>query len=86
MKTIGSQTTGIIDDLHVMKTLDGLDLTDDVMHNAAKDEKTNANVQFIGGPNKVYKKMTIVDNIVGGVNIANLYSNIYCKDDGNIIY
>merc|ERR1719348_1950682 len=97
--TIGSSTTGTIDDLYV-KTLDGLDLKDEVMHNAAGRETTNANVEFVGETientkkitNKVYKKITIKDgngqvsNVVGGHDIADLYSHIYCPDSGITTY
>ena len=84
METIGDSTTGTMDNMYVMKTLDGLDLTDDVMHNAAGIETTHANCKFTGtGTNKVYKKMEIGNNMIGDYNfVDDLHSHHYCPDSG----
>ncbi|MBP94359.1 hypothetical protein CMK18_00225 [Candidatus Poribacteria bacterium] len=86
LETIGASTTCKIDDMYVRKTLDGLHLTTDVMHNDAGAETTNAKVHFFGGVNKVYKDMLIGNDKIGSFDVADLYSHIYCPDSGITSY
>ena len=75
-----------MDNMYVMKTLDGLDLTDDVMHNVAGIETTHANCKFTGA-NKVYKNIEIGNNMIGDYNfVDDLHSHHYCPDSGTYSY
>ena len=86
LTSVSAGITFKIDTMSLKSTLDNIDLDSDVMHTSNEAESTSTNVVFTGGETTFIKGIQIdAGNVVGGFDLADLSSHIYCPEDGSTI-
>ena len=86
LTSVSAGITFKIDTMSLKSTLDDIDLTTDVMHTSNEAESTSTNVVFTGGETTLMKGIKIdAGNEMGGFDLADLSSHIYCPEDGSTI-
>ena len=87
LASVGAETVVRFSDLSLRATLNSLDLAADVMHTAAGEESSSADVVFAGGETTFVTGFSITaGDSIGPYSLAELHGQTYCQHDHEVVF